>query len=313
VQGAPSGPQGQQQSQPLLQPPNASASMSMQSNQNLANIPRPASQASHQNYRPQGQPMQNQNPASPSYGPFQGPPNMFQAPGQQAPISAPGPMSNPASRGPAPPTNLMHNNLPAPGFGVPPGSHPPQQPGHMFGPNSTSYGQHGPIGGSRSTGSGPAFNLPGLQQNSGPWNSTAGGVGPGPNLSGPVNGSSVMGGGLGPKRNMARGPWGSYSYGPGIGGPASVPPVANTTSPRSVPNPLGAIGSGPVPVGLANTILRPEELNIRVMPRITLESHNTGSSNGSSGSLRKRNVANAGATVPGAKGDETSSVTVCIH
>ncbi|KAG8754440.1 hypothetical protein FRC14_005076, partial [Serendipita sp. 396] len=89
-----------------------------------------------------------------------------------------------------------------------------------------------------------------------------------------------------PGRGIARNPWGNYSYGPGVG--------------------IG--GMQTVNIGGPNTNIprAPDGLSIRILPPITLDNHSAGSSNGSSSSLRKRNVMGGNVKTPG---DETSSVT----
>jgi hypothetical protein len=195
----------------------------------------------------------------------------------------------------APPQNPVDNRMSGPGpvvnapfnpHSVGPNQQPlngggpwnnPYPPGNATGPNSAVMAQR-PNAVNRASMPPPA--APGRPQNIA-------------DMSRPILNPGASGGA---NRGMPRNPWGAYSYGPGIGGgmhTANVPP-----------------GGPPLqagPIGPAVGVLRaPEGLNIRILPPITLENHSTGSSNGSSSSLRKRNANATGVTLK-SPGDETSS------
>jgi hypothetical protein len=271
------------------------------------NISRPASQASHQSHTsfdqrgqhspPQQPPSVQQHPQGNPYTSYPPPPNAFQPSHLGASAQpAPSPLMHPNG----PPQSSVDNRLPGPGPVVNPPFNPhsvgpnppnggglwnnPYPPGNATGPNSAVMAQR-PNAVSR--GSMPPPAAPGRPQSI-------------VDMSRSILNSGASSAPGGPKRGMPRNPWGAYSYGPGVG--VGGMHTANG-SPGGPPLQAG-------PIGPAGGILRaPEGLNIRILPPITLENHSTGSSNGSSSSLRKRNANAPGAPLK-SPGDETSSVTV---
>jgi len=282
-------------------PPNMPAQT--QPSSSNPNITRPASQASHISFDPrlhhtaQGVPQQHasQQQVS-SFAPYIPHSNTFPPSHSQ---SNHNPMSS--NR----PSMPMHSTPPAMYVNVQ-NQHPNRPPSGASFPS-----QHGPIGPinqatPQTNGNGPWGNQSHMSNLSNatsmsPRSQQRGGMPP-PSLPGrspgPPDGNWAPNGGgpssgmAGTKRNGPRTSWGSHSYGPGvnIGGMHTA-------------NPLGVNGVGATP------LRAPEGINIRVLPAITLDGHSTGSSNGSSSSARKRNLAHgAGSIKP--PGDETSSVTV---
>jgi hypothetical protein len=272
------------------------------------NIPRPASRASHVSFDPrsqhtgQGVPPQHHTPQQQhqqvqAYGTYHNQPNAFLTPHQQSNHNPVTPSCAPMQMHSAPP--VMHPNMQTQHSSRPHG--PP--------PAATFNPQHGPIGPSGQPVPQPNGNGAWGNQGHSTGGSNVAAMSPRSQIRGnmpppappgrsPLDGSWNLNGagapgGLGPKRMGVRTSWGSCSYGPGVG-----------VGGMHTINPLNANGVGPI-------MRTPDGLNIRVLPAITLDGHSTGSSNGSSSSARKRNMANGGGNVK-PPGDETSSVTVRI-
>ena len=272
-----------------------------------SNISRPASQASHVSFDPrsqpsgQGGPLQHPTPQQQhqqihAYGAYHAAPTSF-------PGSHPQSHHNPMSPNRAP----MQMQA-----GPPPPMHVNMSNQHPNRPHSMSGGApYGPMGPSGSPSPAPNVNGPWGNQGHSPSPPNMSGTPPrslgrgnmlppplpgrqsGPDGNWGVGGAGLPGGPgpVGPpKRGGPRTSWGSYSFGPGVG--------------------VG--GMHTLSTGVGAAILRaPEGLNIRVLPTITLDGHSTGSSNGSSSSARKRNMANGTGNLK-SLGDETSSVTVRV-